>query len=177
MGPAILVFLVVAGAIVGGYVAVTRLPGALATRRLDQRLRDVSMPAWGANEELEETVIKPSPKGPLPAIDRMVASSWMQRLIEQSGVNTTPSALLLISIGVAAALGRRRGRHGRRAGARAARDQAHRRPADGGCLRHRDEPDHPGMTATSGRPPSRAHGRGGAARPLLRSLHARNYAR
>jgi tight adherence protein B len=105
MGPALLVFLMVAGAIVGGYVAVTRLPGALATRRLDQRLRDVSMPAWGSNEELEETVIKPHLEGPLPALDRMVASSWMQRLIEQSGVNTTPSALLLISIAVAAALG------------------------------------------------------------------------
>jgi hypothetical protein len=60
MGPAILVFLIVAAIIIGGSVAVTRLPGALATRRLDQRLRDVSMPAWGSNEELEETVIKPS---------------------------------------------------------------------------------------------------------------------
>jgi len=104
MGPAILVFLLVASAIVGGYLAATKLPGAMATRRLDQRLRDVSMPAWGSNEELEETVIMANPEGPLPALDRMVASSWMQRLIEQSGVNTTPSALLLISIGVSAAL-------------------------------------------------------------------------
>ena len=104
MGPAILVFLVVVCVIVGGYLAVTKLPGAMATRRLDQRLRDVSMPAWGSNEELEETVIMANPEGPLPALDRMVASSWMQRLIEQSGVNTTPSALLLISIGVSAAL-------------------------------------------------------------------------
>jgi tight adherence protein B len=105
MGPAILVFLIVAAIIIGGSVAVTRLPGALATRRLDQRLRDVSMPAWGSNEELEETVIKPSLEGPVPAIDRMVSNSWMQRLIEQSGVNTTPSGLLLMSIGAAAVLG------------------------------------------------------------------------
>jgi len=99
------VFLIVAAIIIGGSVAVTRLPGALATRRLDQRLRDVSMPAWGSNEELEETVIKPSLEGPVPAIDRMVSNSWMQRLIEQSGVNTTPSGLLLMSIGAAAVLG------------------------------------------------------------------------
>jgi tight adherence protein B len=105
MGVAIFVFLVVSGTIVAGYLAVTRLPGALATRRMDQRLRDVSMPAWGTSEELEETVIKANVAGPLPALDRMVASSWMQRLIEQSGVNTTPSALLFISVGIAAALG------------------------------------------------------------------------
>jgi hypothetical protein len=42
MLPALLVFFVVAGSIGGGYVALSRLPGYLAARRLERRLRDVS---------------------------------------------------------------------------------------------------------------------------------------
>ena len=41
----IAVFLLVAGSIVGGYAAVMYLPGALAARRLDRRLHDVSFDA------------------------------------------------------------------------------------------------------------------------------------
>src|SRR5438132_711305 len=106
MGIAILVFLVVAGLILGVYGALAVLPGKLASRRLDERLRDVAMPSFGDTPDArEETVIKHTDEGPLPAIDRMVAASSLSRLIEQSGARTTPSAILVISVLLAAALG------------------------------------------------------------------------
>jgi hypothetical protein len=39
----LMVFVLVVSAIMGLYAAATRVPGLLARRRLDQRLRDVSM--------------------------------------------------------------------------------------------------------------------------------------
>ena len=70
MGIAIAAFLVVTGTILGGYAAVTLLPGVLASRRLDERLRDVAMPAGGMTPfEPEETIVKPRIAGPLP-LDR-----------------------------------------------------------------------------------------------------------
>ncbi len=104
MGLAITAFLLITCTILGGYWAVTVLPGKWASRKLDQRLRDVSMSSFGIEEELEETVIKRKPVGPVPAFDRLVADSRLQRLIEQSGVNITPSAMMLISLAVAAVL-------------------------------------------------------------------------
>ena len=102
MGLAVTAFLIITCTILGAYWAVTVLPGKWASRRLDQRLRDVSMSSFGVEEELEETVIRRKLEGPVPAFDRLVAESRLQRLIEQSGVNITPSGMLLISVGVAA---------------------------------------------------------------------------
>jgi len=45
---AILVFLLVAGAVGGGYVAVAHLPQILEGRRLEKRLREVSLTAVDA---------------------------------------------------------------------------------------------------------------------------------
>jgi tight adherence protein B len=106
MSIALLAFLVMSGTIVGGYAAVTYLPGVIAARRLDRRLRDVSMPIADATtaSESDETVIKRQKHGPLPGIDRFVAGSWLAHLVEQSGVKTTPSAIVLISVAVAASL-------------------------------------------------------------------------
>ena len=39
-----IVFVVVVGLIVGAYFAITALPGMMASRELDKRLRDVSLP-------------------------------------------------------------------------------------------------------------------------------------
>jgi tight adherence protein B len=106
----LLIFVVVAGSIVGGYVAATKLPGILAARRLDRRLRDVSIEAAAdPNAAGDDTVLKHSARGPLPGIDRLVsgtgAGKRMTRLIEQSGVRTTPSAIAVISLVVAAGAG------------------------------------------------------------------------
>jgi len=81
---AILVFLLVAGTIVGAYAAVVYLPGFLAGRRLDQRLQEVSFdgPA-GAPASTDATVDKETSHGPLPGVDRLMAGtragSWLAR--------------------------------------------------------------------------------------------------
>jgi tight adherence protein B len=105
---AVLVFLVGVGVVVGGFAAATYLPAAMAKRQLDRRLRDVATPVAGGRVGVAEddTVVKARRQGPVPAIDRLVshsrAGSWLARLIEQSGVRTTPSAVVLGSIALAA---------------------------------------------------------------------------
>jgi tight adherence protein B len=104
MALAILVFLIVAGVIFGGYYAVTVLPGVLAERRMSQRLLDVSTPVDKPAES--GSVLAKISEGPLPAVDRMVSNTEtgtrLAKLIEQSGVKTTPSAVLVLSLAAAA---------------------------------------------------------------------------
>jgi tight adherence protein B len=106
-----IVFVGVSVAIVGGYFAAAQLPGILAERRLDRRLRDVSTDSATFDPDAApgETVLQHTLEGPLPGMDRLVsgtgAGKRMARLIEQSGVRTTPSALALISLVVAAFVG------------------------------------------------------------------------
>jgi len=96
----LIVFLLGAGAVGGGYAAVTYLPGFLASRRLDQRLRDVSIAVEPPSDD--SSVVKQSAAGPMPAFDRAMAKtrggSWLAHLIEQSGSRTTPSAIVLIMV-------------------------------------------------------------------------------
>ena len=40
-----IIFILVSGAIIGGYFAIALLPGVFAARRLDRRLRDVATDA------------------------------------------------------------------------------------------------------------------------------------
>lgn len=104
----VLVFLLGVGAVVGGYAGLTYLPGLMARRRLDRRLKDVSAPAGTPTDEAS-LVMRPT-EGPLPGVDRLVArtaaGSWLKRLIEQSGCRTTPGAVVTMTIvmGVATAL-------------------------------------------------------------------------
>ena len=105
MGIAVVAFIVMTATILGGYAAVTLLPGIIATRQLDRRLRDVAMPMGDdSTADSETTVIKERKEGPLPILDRALAGSWHARLIEQSGVKTTTSALMAMSVGAAALL-------------------------------------------------------------------------
>jgi tight adherence protein B len=110
MLPALLVFIGASSAIIAGYFAVTMLPGMIAARRLDRRLRDVSAdPVADEKADGDETVLKHKLEGPLPGMDRLVsgtgAGKRVARLIDQSGVRTTPSALMLISLVAAAFAG------------------------------------------------------------------------
>jgi tight adherence protein B len=108
---ALLVFVVVAGSIVGGYFGVTMLPGVLAARRLDRRLRDVGSTESPDDDKApgDDTILKQALEGPLPGMDRLVSGTGfgkrIARLVEQSGLRTTPSALALISIVFAATAG------------------------------------------------------------------------
>jgi tight adherence protein B len=98
----LVVFIVVSGAIVGAYYAATWLPGALAARRLNQRLQDVSVPIGAADPAGDATVVKHATAGPLPEFDRLLAKSnagsSLAKLIERSGARTTPSAIVLMSV-------------------------------------------------------------------------------
>ena len=105
---AIVVFLFVTALIVGAYLAL--VSGVAAQRQLDRRLREVSAgPVAGDSATLDATVVKRAAEGPLPAIDRLLTGSGaglgLGRLIEQSGVKTTPSAIVMFSLGAAVGVG------------------------------------------------------------------------
>ena len=103
---AVLVFVLVAGVIVGGYLAATLVPDALARLRLERRLQEVGQP--GAL--VDESVVMRPAEGPLPAVDRALrrtrAGARLATLVEQAGVRTTPGVVMAVSLllGIAAAL-------------------------------------------------------------------------
>jgi tight adherence protein B len=105
MVAAVLVFLVVTGLIVGGYLAVSSLPGLLKQRQLERRLREVSAPVEQPRHA-DSVVLKAAPDA---FLDRMAANTrggaWLSHLIEQSGVRTTPGKVIFMSLGAAAICG------------------------------------------------------------------------
>ena len=100
----LVVFVLGAGLVLGAYTAITHLPSWLAARRLDRRLHEISRPS-GLPEAA--TLVTHAKQGPLPAIDRVLggAGSSLQKLIEQSGVRTTPSAIMLATVAAAGLAG------------------------------------------------------------------------
>jgi len=97
---AFLVFVVVTGLVLGLAVGADKLPQRLAARRLDRRLREVST---APGDPGEMSFVTETPQGPLPGVDRVLGGSSpaLAKLIEQSGVRTTPSALALTMLGAA----------------------------------------------------------------------------
>jgi tight adherence protein B len=102
MGIAVLAFIVMTAAILGGCVAAVHLPGYLAGRKLEQRLRDASGLA-AIESDGDSTVLKQKQSSALPALDRMVSGSKVggsvSRIIEQSGIQTSPGTVVVMSIG------------------------------------------------------------------------------
>jgi len=98
---AFLAFLVVAGTIVGGFAAVTYLPGMLSSRRFERRMRDVSVTPEPSGEP-GAAVVKKAADGPLPAVDRFLAETKvgerLRKLLEQAGVAKSPSSVILQSV-------------------------------------------------------------------------------
>ena len=104
---AFFVFVIVTGSIIAGYFAAAQLPDLLAARRLNRRLREVSMDLTAAAEQVGDgSLVKRVVEGPLPAVDRLVvrvkAGARLARLIDQSGVRTTGSAVVLASLAIGA---------------------------------------------------------------------------
>ena len=101
---ALAVFVLVTGAVIGGYAAMAYLPGVSARRELERRLRDVGSEVVEAAKA--GVLVRKAPEGPLPVVDRLMAQtrvgSRLARLIEQSGVHTTPSAFVVASLMIAA---------------------------------------------------------------------------
>ena len=106
MVAALIVFVVVSGLVMGAFYGLQQLPGYLAARKLDRRLREVSRPL-GTDLPDTPSFVTEVKKGPLPAIDRALggANSSLATLIEQSGVQTTPSAIMLTMVLAALASG------------------------------------------------------------------------
>ena len=104
---AALVFVVTAGLVLGAYAAAVRIPPLLEKRRLERRLKEVSEPA--PTETTDSTVVKNYVSGPVPSIDRVMAGTRaggsLTALIEQSGVRTSASGVVLLSVACALLLG------------------------------------------------------------------------
>jgi tight adherence protein B len=95
---ALLVFVVVTALVAGIGVWALRLPEALANRRMERRLNEVSQREEG--DEQQTSFIRDNPAGPLPALDKALGAtgSPLARLIEQSGVAVAPSTIVLASL-------------------------------------------------------------------------------
>jgi len=105
----VLVFLAVTLLIAGGFAAFTYLPAAMKERRMGERLREVGQTGLVEDPTDSATVVRKAIDSPLPMIDKLLRGSspgtWLSGLIEQSGVRTTPAAVLMFSIACGAGLG------------------------------------------------------------------------
>jgi tight adherence protein B len=99
-----IVFLLGAGAVIGGYTFIVYSRSALTRRRMDQRLSELVTPA---DDGGDESILRQSTDSPLPGIDRIVAGtaygSRLAKLIERSGIRTTPGAIIAMSVAMGAA--------------------------------------------------------------------------
>jgi len=98
-----LAFFFGAALVFGGYFGATKVPGLVLQRKLDQRLQEISSPLEDpVNPESSQGLVKTQAEGMLPAIDRMFGNtakgSRISTWIEQSGVKTTVSTVLLMSL-------------------------------------------------------------------------------
>jgi tight adherence protein B len=95
------VFAFVVGLVMVVYFAVTKLPTVLAEREMETRLRDITLPI-AEERQGDDSVVRQEKSGPLPALDRLLHATPMghsvTRLIERSGVKTTPSAMVMASV-------------------------------------------------------------------------------
>jgi tight adherence protein B len=101
------VFLIVTGIAMGVGWVISAIPGNLAQKRLEKRLREVGSVSSTTTGETA-SVVRQDEQGPLPGIQKLLgktgAGVGLSRLIEQSGVRATPGGILLVS-GALAVLG------------------------------------------------------------------------
>jgi tight adherence protein B len=92
-------FVVGIGLVMGAYVAITKLPGYLAQRKLQGRLDQLTAPIDEPGDT--RALVKVSEAGPLPALERMISGtergSALSRWIEQSGMKVSISGVLIIA--------------------------------------------------------------------------------
>src|ERR1043166_1893273 len=92
------VFMFGVAAVVGGYYALTKLPGYLQERRLTARIEEVTM-IEAPKEDDSAELVKSRHEGPLPGLDRIASGtargSALAAWVEQSGVHLSISALML----------------------------------------------------------------------------------
>jgi tight adherence protein B len=97
-------FVIGIGLVVGAYYGVTKVPGMLAQRKLEDRLQQLSAPLDEPDAK-QKALVKMSNTGIVPGFDRLVAGttrgSALARWIEQSGMKASISGVLLVSTGLA----------------------------------------------------------------------------
>jgi tight adherence protein B len=97
----VIVFVLVAGGIIGAFLYLTRASGNRERERLQQRIDEVSLLA-SLPDSPESTIIKRAIEGPLPKFDRLVSRTERglsySRLIEQAGMKISVSAVMLLSL-------------------------------------------------------------------------------
>ncbi|HEY2432651.1 MAG TPA: type II secretion system F family protein [Vicinamibacterales bacterium] len=96
------VFVIGTGLTLGVCLAIGRLPGYLAQRRLLSRLGEISRPDLPQSDDDGGELVKERIAGPLPMLDRFAGGtargSTVARWVEQTGVKITISGLLLMSL-------------------------------------------------------------------------------
>ena len=103
-------FVIGFGMVFGTYFGATKVPGMVLQRKLDQRLQEISSPEEvTSTDSPDQTLRKSIGAGMLPAIDKIVSgtsrgtklSAWL----EQTGVKTSVSTVLLMALVLAAVFG------------------------------------------------------------------------
>jgi tight adherence protein B len=105
MVPALIVFVVVSTSVMlGALRAWGRFSAAIERRRLDERLREVGQTI----DVTEASIVRQLEEGRLPAVERLIARTAagpkLGTLIEQSGVHTTSSVIVVFSLASAFAV-------------------------------------------------------------------------
>ena len=99
------VFLIVTGIAVGVGWAISGIPGNMAQKRLEKRLREVGSMSITTEGEAA-SVVRQDEQGPLPGVQKLIgktgAGSSLTKLIDQSGVRATTGGILLVSAALAA---------------------------------------------------------------------------
>jgi tight adherence protein B len=101
---AIGVFLIVTGVAMGLGWALSAIPGNMAKRRLEKRLREVGSLSLMQDGEAA-SVVRQEEQGPLPGVEKLLGKTGaglsLTRLIDQSGVRATTGGILVVSGGLA----------------------------------------------------------------------------
>jgi tight adherence protein B len=99
------VFLIVTGIAMGVGWAISAIPGNLAQKRLEKRLRDVGSVSIATTGEAA-SVVRQDEQGPLQGVQKLLgktgAGMGLSKLIEQSGVRATTGGILVVSGGLGA---------------------------------------------------------------------------
>jgi tight adherence protein B len=97
----VIAFAIGVGLVLGGAQFASKLPAMLMRRKLDSRLREVTVGDKPDSSEPTKALLKTLNQGPLPAIDRAFGQtargSALAGWIEQSGTKMSLSAVLLIA--------------------------------------------------------------------------------
>jgi tight adherence protein B len=94
----------------GAYFGATKVPGMMLQRKLDARLQEISSPEeLPESDSKDQTLRKSLQSGMLPSLDRMIGGTSkggaIARWIEQSGVKTSVSTIVLASVLLGAVFG------------------------------------------------------------------------